>query len=483
MKVARLLTLAGCACALVGCDMAPKYHPPVIAIPANFKEAGPWKPAQPADTLPRGPWWTDYHDPTLDALEAQVDGANPDLAIAVANYADAQAFEAEAASNLLPTVTGFAALSANKQSLHRPLRSNGQPNFFGANMLGTQATYEVDVWGAVRDLVSAGKADVQASSATLESVRLILHADLASNYVALRGLDAQGKLLADTVVAYTKALELTQDRSAGYIASGLDVSRAQTQLDTAKALVSDVASRRAVLEHAVARLVGQPASAFSLPPSLTPIPLPAVPTGVPSQLLLRRPDVASAERRAAAANELIGIAEAAFYPTFTIGLGGGTQDTKLGLFSLPNSFWSVGPAISLPIFNGGLLDAQLAGAKAQFDATAAEYKASVLDAIQEVEDNLGKLHWLSLEEVDEDAAVTAAQKTLELSMNLYRDGAVSYLEVVTAQAEALDAERSALDLRTRLLSASVGLIRALGGGWTVADLAPPPAPKPPGSGT
>ncbi len=466
MRPTRVLTMMGCAVALAACDFSPKYHPPAIVIPASFKESGPWKQANPTDSQPRGPWWEEYGDRTLDGLEAQVDPANPDLAIASANYAEARAFAAEAESNLLPTLTGIGALSSNKQSLHRPLRSAAQPTYFGANTIGLQAGYEVDLWGAVRNLVAAGKAQAQASAATLESVRLILHAELATDYVLLRGFDAQGKLLADTVVAYTRALELTRNRAEGYIASGLDVSRAETQLDSAKAQVSDVAARRAGVEHAIARLVGQPASTFSLPTDLTRIPLPDVPPGVPSLLLLRRPDVAAAERQAAAANQLIGVAEAAFYPTFTIGLGGGIQDTGLNLLSLPNSFWSVGPAISLPIFNGGLLMAELAAAKAQFDASAANYKATVLDAIQEVEDNLADLHWLALEAKDEDAAVAAAQKTLELSMNLYRDGAVSYLEVVTAQTEALDAERQSLDLETRRLTASVGLVRALVGGWS-----------------
>jgi NodT family efflux transporter outer membrane factor (OMF) lipoprotein len=470
VRRAGLLALGGCAVALAACDLAPKYRPPAIVIPASFKEAGPWKQAHPSDDQPRGPWWEEYGDRTLDGLEAQVDGANPDLQSAAASYDEARAFAAAAEAGLLPTLSAGGSLSGNKQSAHRPLRSKNQPTFFGANTVGLQAGYEVDLWGGVRDAVASGKARAQASAATLESVRLILHAELASDYVALRGFDAQARLLADTVVAYKRALELTQNRAAGDIASGLDVSRAETQLDTAKADVSDVAARRAGVEHAIARLIGQPASTFSLAPDLSPVALPEVPAGVPSQLLLRRPDVAAAERRAAAANESIGVAEAAFYPTFTIGLGGGIQDTGLNLVSLPNSFWSIGPAVSLPIFNGGLLKAELASAKAQFDIAAADYKATVLDAIQEVEDNLADLRWLAQEAKDEDAAVAAAQKTLDLSMNLYRDGAVSYLEVVTAQAAALDAQRQALDLRTRRLTASVGLVRALGGGWSSASL-------------
>lgn len=467
--VGRLVSLS-CVLALVACDLAPKYKPPSIIIPASYKEAGPWKQAHPTDGEPRGPWWETFGDATLDGLEPQIDTANPDLAVAEADYAQARALAQEAESGLLPLIGANGALSTNRQSLHRPLRSSIQPNYFGANMIGLQAGYEVDFWGEVHDAVAAGRATAQASAATLEDVRLILHAELASDYVALRGFDAAAKLLDDTVVAYKRALELTQFRAAGDIASGLDVSRAETQLDTAKAAVSDVARRRAVLEHAIASLVGQPASTFSLAPDVKPLMLPGTPPGVPSELLLRRPDVAAAERRAAAANAQIGVAEAAFYPRFTLGLLGGTQDTGLGLLSLPNAFWSVGPAISLPIFNGGLLNAQLAVAKAEFDAASAYYKGTVLAAIQEIEDNLARLRWLDQEAKDENDAVIAAQKTLNLSMNLYRDGAVSYLEVVTAQAEALDVERTALDLQTQRLAASIGLMRALGGGWSVDSL-------------
>ena len=413
MKRARLLALAGGTWCLAACDLAPHYQPPVITIPASFKEAGPWQQARPADREPRGPWWEAFDDRILNGLETQIDAANPDLTAADAAYAQARALAAQAEASLVPWITAGGSLSANKQSADRPLRSASQPTFYGANTLSAQASYELDLWGSVRNAVASGKAQAQASAATLESVRLILHAELATNYVLLRGLDAEIQLLADTVVAYTRALELTRNREAGFIASGLDVSRAETQLETAKAQKSDAIARRAVLEHAIARLVGQPASTFSLPPDATLIPLPDIPPGLPSSLLLRRPDIAAAERRAAAANALIGVAEAAFYPTLTLGLGGGTQATSLNLLSLPNSFWSVGPAISLPIFNGGLLQAQEAGVKAQFDAAAADYKGTVLDAFQEVEDNLARLHWLEEEANEENAAVAAAQRTLE----------------------------------------------------------------------
>ena len=397
MKPGRFSLFVGCILGLGACDLAPQYRAPVIVIPVSYKEAGPWQPAQPADGRPRGPWWKEFGDDTLDGLEAQVDTANPDLVAAEAAYAQARALAGEAEAGLYPNLDASGSLSANRQSADRPLRSSSQPTYYGANAIAAQASYEVDLWGRVRSAVTSGRAQAQASAAALESVRLILHAELANDYMLLRGLDAELKLLADTVVAYRRALELTRNREAGAIASGLDVARAETQLDTTKAQTSDVIARRAILEHAIARLAGQPASAFSLAPDATMIRLPDIPPGIPSSLLLRRPDIAAAERQAAAANALIGVAEAAFYPRLTLGLGGGFQATGLNLLSFPNSFWSVGPAISLPVFEGGLLRAQLAGVKAQFDAAAANYRATVLDAFREVEDNLARLHWLAQE--------------------------------------------------------------------------------------
>jgi len=466
------------AVALAGCDLAPPYTPPAITIPDNYKEVqdtGPWQPAKPADDEPRGPWWQCYGDQQLDALEAKIDSQNQTLAEAAAAYDQARAFAQKAESGLYPEIGFGGTLSRNRQSAQRPLRSRGQPGYFGSNTIDAQADFELDLWGKVHDAVTAGKEEAQASAADLETVRLSLHGELANDYLSLRGLDEEAKLLDDAVVAYGKALDLVQSRFKGAVASGVDVAQAETQLDSAKASISDVASRRAVLEHAIASLIGEPAPAFSLPQSAAPVALPSIPAGLPSTLLERRPDIAAAEREVAAANEEIGVAKAAFYPSLSLNLLGGFQSTGLNLLSLPESFWTIGPTVSLPLFEGGLRRAELAGAKAAYDAAGARYRATVLDAFQDVEDNLALLHWLGQSVLDEDQATAAAKRSLDLALTLYRDGAESYLEVVTAQTAALDAERAALDLRTRRLEASVGLIKALGGGWSAAEL-----PKPEG---
>ena len=478
---ARLLIAMGCAVALSGCDLAPSYEPPSVTVPDAFKEAvvarppsarkkGAWQPAQPADAIPRGHWWEAYRDQELNRLEAQVDVSNQTLAATVAVYDQARAFAQEAEAGLYPNVGVGGAITTNKQSANRPLRSKDQPSYYGANTIDAQASYEIDVWGRVRDFVAAGRASAQASAADLEELRLSLHAELANDYVTLRGLDEQIRLLQNTVTAYARALALVRNRFRGDIASGVDVAQAETQLDSAKTQISDVMSRRQLLEHAIATLIGQPAPMFSLAERAVPILQPSVPAGLPSTLLQRRPDVAAAERQVASANELVGVATAAFYPTFSLGLTGGLQNTGINLFSLPLDFWSLGPSVSLPLFEGGLRRAELAGARAAFEAAASRYRATVLNAFQDVEDNLALLHWLQEATRDEDAAVAAAQRGVTMALTLYRDGAENYLQVITAQTAALQAQQTALDLRTRRLQASIGLIRATGGGWTTADL-------------
>jgi NodT family efflux transporter outer membrane factor (OMF) lipoprotein len=455
---------------LTGCDLAPPYHVPVVTKPASYAEAAPWHRAAPADALPRGAWWRVYHDATLDALEARMDQANPDLVAAAAVYDQARALAAEAAAGLYPSIGLDSHISANRQSARRPLRSPHQPNQYMDNAIDTQATYEIDFWHKVANAVKAGKAAAISSAANLETLRLSLHAELATDYFALRGLDAQADLLRRTVDAYRQALTLTQNRFAGKIASGMDVSRAATQLDDAEAQAADVGGQRALSAHAIAVLVGVPPSDLAIPPALVAANVPEIAPGLPASLLQRRPDIAAAERDVAAANTEIGVTRAAFYPNISLNLAVGLQDTGFNMFNLPDSFWSVGPGLTLPLFEGGLRHAEENAAVAVYRRTVAGYKSTVLQAFRDVEDQLALLHWLGEEQHDEQAGVADAGRTLNTALALYKDGATNFLDVVTAQTAELQAERSALDIATRRLTASVALIRALGGGWTDADL-------------
>jgi NodT family efflux transporter outer membrane factor (OMF) lipoprotein len=470
MKAVWVTLLAGTALSLSACDLAPAYHAPIITVPVSYKESTLWRAAHPADTITRGNWWTLFDDADLNRLEDRVDGANPSLAAALASYDQARAFAAESEAGLFPQLAVGGRLTTNRQSNRRPLRGHGQPNQYMDNALDVQAVYEVDVWDRVANQVKAGKAAAQASAADLETLQLGLHAELASDYLTLRGLDAQAKLLHDTLDAYTKALELTQNRFAGKIASGIDVARAQTQLDVAQASVADIAARRDLLEHAIAVLVGVSPAQLAIRPEVTPLRMPQIDAGLPSTLLERRPDIAAAERQIAAANAEIGVTRAAFYPNISLNMVAGLESTGLDLFGAPNNMWSLGPGLALPLFEGGLRHAEEAVAVAAYREAQANYRQTVLQAFQEVEDQLSLLHWLGDEQTSEDAAAKAAQQSLDMSMSLYRDGAVSYLEVVTAQSAAVDAEIASLSLATRRLDAAVGLIRALGGGWRTQDL-------------
>jgi NodT family efflux transporter outer membrane factor (OMF) lipoprotein len=470
--VARQTAVFGPLLLLTCCSLAPPYKPPqVAAIPAAYKAAGHWQLAHPADTLPRGPWWTDYGDHDLESLEAQVEPNNPDLAEAVANYDVARAYVAEARSALLPQIGSGASMTANRQSERRPTRSPTQPNQYPADTVDAQISYDLDVWGRIRNSVAAQKANAQASAADLATMRLSMQAELANDYVALRGLDAQENLLTQTVGGYQRALDITQARYSGRIASGMDVARAQDQLESAQAQESDVAAQRALFEHAIASLVGQPASTFSIAPRVVQIAVPQIPTGVPSTLLQRRPDIAAAERRVAAANALVGVARAAFYPDISLSGIFGFQDTgEAALISTPYTFWTIGPQLAMPLFEGGLRRAQEAAAKGTLRAAGDAYRAVVLTAFQQVEDSLSNLRILSRELQQENAAVLAAQHAEQMAMSLYRDGATNYLDVVVAQTAMLQAQQSVLTLQTRILQASVQLVRALGGGWSTGDL-------------
>lgn len=465
---------------LGACSFAPAYHKPDLTLPIAYKEAvaGPWVRATPADNvLQRGGWWKAYGDPLLDRLEYQIDTSNPTLAEAVARYDQARAVVGEASSALFPNIAATASPSTNRQSNERPTRTPGSAqNQYDANSLYLASNYEIDFWGRIRNLVAEGKALAQASAADLATVRLSLETELADDYIQLRALDAQTAVLNDSVQDYQRALRLTQDRYEGGASTKLDVTRAQTQLDSTQAQAEDVAGQRAAYEHAVATLAGQTASSLSIPPEPLHLIVPTIPTGAPSTLLQRRPDVSAAERRAAAANAQIGVARAAFFPVISLGALLGYQNAgQAGLLSAGNTFWTLGPSATLPLFDGGYRRAADAAAKAQFLQATAAYRAQVLQAFQDVEDNLALLNHLAKEDEEQTAAVAAATQTEDLALIRYRQGAVNYLEVVTAQEANLQAKQAALSVQARRLRASVGLINALGGGWQAADRANPPA--------
>ena len=478
VRTATAAALLG-ATALAGCaSMAPKYAPPATAVPPAFKETGDWTQAAPADAMSRGAWWGLFGDPTLDQLEGRIDAANPTLAAAVARWDAAKAYVKETQSGLLPHVGSEVQVTQDRESDNRPLRGKNLPDWYGADTLAGEVDWDLDLWGRVRSLVKAGKAEAQASEADLADVRLSLQAELADDYLRLRGLDAEEKLLVDTVAAYGRALDLIDRRHDGGAASGLDVGRATTQLESARAVMQDIKAQRALYEHAIASLVGEPASSFSVAPQIVSFTVPEVPAGVPSALLQRRPDIAAAERRVAAANARIGAAKAAFYPDLTLSAAGGFQNTGLpGWLSPGNEIWSAGPTLIAPLFEGGLRHAELKVAKAEHAEAAAQYRTVVLRAFQDVENGLAQSNDLAVEAGPQQAAVAAAATTERLALIRYREGAVSYLEVVTAQTAALQAEQAELNLTTHRLQASLSLIRALGGGWSAAALAASPTKR------
>jgi len=468
----RITALTGVAL-LAGCSQAPVYTTPEIATPANYKEStSMWQPAKPADQLSRGNWWKAYHDATLDHLVTKLDKSNADLAVAVAHYDEAAAFAAQTRSGLFPTVGAGTFETHNRQSDTRALRSSTQPSYYGDQALGLTARYEVDLWGRVHNLVKSGEAARQATAADLESVHLSLRAELANGYLNLRMLDAQAKQLIEEIGAYQQALELTENRFKGAVASELDVSRAKVQLDQTHAKVADIAAARALQEHAIASLVGESASGFSIPAGSVDIRVPSIPVSVPAALLQRRPDIAAGQRRIAQSNALIGVAKAAYFPSLDLSAVAGYESAQqAALLTAPSLFWTIGPSVLLTIADAGRRQAVEAQAEAVFRESGAKYRATVLHAFQEVEDNLSQLHHLTVESHALEDAVKDTQHTLDIAMNRYREGVASYLEVVTAQASAEQVQLDELSLRKRRLQASVNLIRALGGGWDAASLA------------
>jgi NodT family efflux transporter outer membrane factor (OMF) lipoprotein len=454
------------AVTLQGCSLAPVYQAPAVHLPAHFAEdAGPWHPAQPADTV-QAQWWEAFEDAQLNDLQQRLLNANPDLTAALAHYDAALAYAGQLHAGLMPQVNASLSPVRQRQSDRRPLRSGTQPSIYNSDTAGFSLNFDPDLWGKIRNQVAAGDAQAQASADDLAVARLSLQRQLATLYVQVRGLDAQSRILQTSLDDYTQALQLTRDRYGGKIASQLDLTRAQSQLAEARAQLDDVNAQRDLSEHAIAELVGAMPGDVHLAQNAQPLKLPGIPHALPGSLLQQRPDVAAAERRVFAANANIGVAKAAWYPDFSLtGLLGGQTQGSGNLLAAANRYWALGPLVNLPIFDGGRRSANERQAKAEFEEAAAQYHSQVLKAVREVEDNLGQLRDLQRESDDQHAAVDAAQSAEQMAMSSYQAGAASYLDVVTAQTSALQAQRRLQVVETNRLQASVGLMTALGGGW------------------
>jgi len=436
---------------------------PATETPANYKEASDFKAAQPADQLAKGKWWEIYNDALLNSLEEQVGVSNQSLKAAQARFAEARAAIRTTRAGLFPTVTAGVAASRTRLSEHHPPSSFPTFNDF---QLPVDVSYEPDVWGRVRRTVEAARSEAQASAADLASVELSLHAELALDYFQLRGIDAEKQLLDSTVTAYEKALELTQSRYSGGLASAVDVAQAQTQLETTRAQANELEANRAALEHALAVLTGQAPYQFTVPRAPLAAPPPSVPPGLPSGLLERRPDIAAAERRVQEANAQIGVARSAWFPQVTLSGAGGFESSRIGTFLQgPAGFWSLAGSAAELVFDGGQRRGLSDAARAAYDQSVDTFRQTVLTAFQETEDNLAALRVLQEVAQTQDAAVAAAEHSLSLSNTRYQGGVASYLEVVTAQSAALANERTAVDILTSRVVASVLLVKALGGGW------------------
>ncbi len=487
MRTRALLAAAPLLALASACAVGPNYKRPDAPVPPAYKEPAPaptpgaaaaseWKPAQPADAANREAWWEVYGDPELNALEEKVSVSNQNLALADAQFRGARAVARGARAEFFPTLSVSPSV-ARSHSLSRNSALPGAPAGTATTyQLAGDVSYEFDVWGRIRRNVESRVEAAQASAADLEVARLSLHAELAADYFMLRGADAQARILRTNVDAYEKARQLTVDRHAQGVASGVDVAQAETQLESTRVQLTEIELSRAQLEHAIAILTGQPPAALSIAPTDT-VTLPVlVPPDLPSTLLERRPDIAAAERRVASANAGIGVAQAAFFPQFLLNATGGWEGNSVTRwFSAPNLFWSLGVALAQTIFDGGARIAGKEQAIAAWDASVASYRESVLEAFQDVEDQLVALSLLSRESDEQARATDAAERALVLADNRYKGGVTSYLEVVVAQAVALNNERAAVDLKTRQLVANVRLIKALGGGWTETELPEPRA--------
>ncbi len=455
------------------CLVGPKYQRPSTPAPPAFKGGTPadwpsaWKEAQPNDAAIRGQWWLVYNDPQLNALEDQVRISNQNVLAADAQFRAAKATVLVSRAGLFPTVSTSPTASRSQTSAATGARS--------LYAIPIDLAYQVDTWGSIRRGVAGNSAIAEATAAQLEVALLLYQSELAADYFQIQGLEASRRLVYDTVKSYERYVQLTQDRYDGGVASMGDVALAQTQLETTRVELVDLGVQRAQFEHAIAVLTGRPPSELSILGTPAQGPPPVSLIGIPSSLLERRPDVAAAERQVAAANEQIGIAKAAFYPALAFSASAGSQTAVfLDLLSWPSRFWSLGPQLAQTLFDGGRRRAQVKVTQANYDATVANYRQTVLTSFQQVEDNLAQLRLLAEESVITDRAVKAAQRSLQISTDQYRGGLTNYLTVITSQTFTLQNQLRAVDIQTRRMDASVSLIQALGGGWDVSLL---PSPK------
>jgi NodT family efflux transporter outer membrane factor (OMF) lipoprotein len=464
-----LATIVALLCA--GCMVGPDYFKPSVPMTVTYKEDQGWKLARPSDTIPRGKWWEIFGDPQLNALEEQVSEANQNVKVAEAHFRQARALIGFARAGLFPTVSAGFSASSLRDSTNRPFVTSANGASTGDFLLTGDISYEIDLWGRIRRSVTAAREEAQATAGDLESARLSIQAELAVDYLELRSADAQQRLLNDTVQAFKEALQLTINRFEGGAAPKSDVAQAQTQLETTQVQATDIAVQRAQLEHAIAVLIGKPPAEFSLQPAPLDLQPPDIPAGLPSELLERRPDIAAAERRVAEANEQIGIAKAAYFPTVTLNALLGFESNSIRNLGGWQSFlWAVGSSLAQTIFDGGRRRATSEAVLANYDATVASYRQATLDAFQQVEDNLAALRILEQETQQQERAVVSARESLQLFTNRYKGGVDNYLQVITAQTVALTNERNQVDIMRRRMDASVLLVKALGGGWNVADL-------------
>jgi NodT family efflux transporter outer membrane factor (OMF) lipoprotein len=464
MKCMHALLLAA-ACA--GCAQTPQVRPPAVPLAAAFKEAGKAPVAAASMVASPQDWWTMFQDAELDALERRLMENSPDLASALARYQGARAATDSLRAAQSPTLSANAGWQRSGQRDGRPKVAPGAADEVNSAVLGLELEYELDLWGRVRQQVRAGVAQERAARADFAAARLALQAQLADTLIALRGVDADLALLRDTDLAYTRAAELVEHRHQLGVASGLDAARAQAQSESTRSQLRQALAQRAVLEHAVAALVGADASSFAIEPKVVNPGVPMVPIAVPSTLLQRRPDIAAAAQRAAAAAESVGVARSAWFPSITIGASGGVQRSDLSrLVALPNLFWALGSTMAADVLDGGRRQAQVAQSEALLDEAGQSYRATVLAAVQGVEDGLAMLTHFGTAAESETRAAAAAQRAVDLATRRYEQGAATYLDVITAQTVNLESRRTGLDLATRQRRATVQLVRALGGGWS-----------------